>query len=84
MKAKIIKIGNSKGIRIPNELIKKYKLDQEVTLELKEDSIVLKPAEVDPRARWEEIYKKMDHTLTQEEKDWMDFGNEFDKEEWTW
>ena len=84
MKAKIIKIGNSKGIRIPNELIKKYKIDQEVTLELKEDSIVLKPAEVDPRAGWEEIYKKMDHTLTQEEKDWMDFGNEFDKEEWTW
>ena len=84
MKAKIIKIGNSTGIRIPNEIIKKYNLDQEVTLELNEDSIVLKPVKVDPRAGWEEIYKKMDHTLTQEEKDWMEFGNEFDKEDWTW
>ena len=84
MKAKIIKIGNSKGIRLPNEIIKKYNLDQEVTLELKEDSIILKPVEVDPRAGWEEKYKKMDHTLTQEDKDWMAFENEFDEEDWTW
>ena len=50
MKAKIIKIGNSKGIRIPNELIKEYMLDEEVTLELREDCIVITPVEVDPRA----------------------------------
>jgi antitoxin MazE len=84
MKAKIIKIGNSKGIRLPNEIIKKYNLDQEVTLELNEDSIALKPVEVDPRAGWEEIYKKMDHTFSQEDKEWMEFGNEFDLEDWTW
>ena len=47
MKAKIIKIGNSKGIRLPNELIKEYKLDEEVTLELREDCIVIKPVEVE-------------------------------------
>ncbi|MEI8142937.1 MAG: AbrB/MazE/SpoVT family DNA-binding domain-containing protein [Chitinophagia bacterium] len=84
MKAKIIKIGNSKGIRLPNELIKEYKLDEEVTLELREDCIVIKPVEVDPRAGWEAIYQKMDHTLTQEDKDWMAFENEFDEEDWTW
>jgi antitoxin MazE len=83
MKAKIIKIGNSKGIRIPNELIKSYNLDQEVTIELREDCIVLKPVEVDPRAGWEEIYKKMDHTLTQEDKDWLDFQDPI-PEDWTW
>ena len=83
MKAKIIKIGNSKGIRIPNELIKSYNLDQEVTIELREDCIVLKPVEVDPRAGWEEIYKKMDHTLTQEDKDWLDFQDQI-PEDWTW
>ena len=83
MKAKIIKIGNSKGIRIPNELIKSYNLDQEVTIELREDCIVLKPVEVDPRAGWEEIYKKMDHTLTQEDKDWLDFQYPI-PEDWTW
>ena len=83
MKAKIIKIGNSKGIRIPNELIKSYNLDQEVTIELREDCIVLKPVEVDPRAGWEEIYKKMDQTLTQEDKDWLDFQDPI-PEDWTW
>ncbi len=84
MKAKIIKIGNSKGIRLPNELIKEYKLDEEVILELREDCIVLKPVVKDPRAGWEEIYKNADNKLTQEEKDWMSFGNKFDEEEWTW
>ena len=84
MKAKIIKIGNSKGIRLPNELIKEYKLEEEVTIELREDCIVLKPVVIDPRAGWEEIYKKMDHTPTQEDKDWIEFGNKFDEEEWTW
>ena len=83
MKSKIIKIGNSKGIRIPNELIKSYNLDQEVTIELREDCIVLKPVEVDPRAGWEEIYKKMDHTLTQEDKDWLDFQDPI-PEDGTW
>ena len=84
MKAKIIKIGNSKGIRLPNELIKEYNLEEEVTIELREDCIVLKPVVVDPRTGWEEIYKKADNTLNQEEKDWLDFGNKFDEEEWTW
>lgn len=83
MKAKIIKIGNSKGIRLPIEIIKEYNLDEEVTLELREDCIVLKPVEVDPRAGWEEIYKKMDHTLTQEDKDWLDFEDPI-PEDWTW
>jgi hypothetical protein len=26
----------------------------------------------------------MDHTLSQEDKDWMEFENEFDEEDWTW
>ena len=84
MKAKIIKIGNSKGIRLPNELLKIYKLDQEVILELREDGILLKPVQVDPRADWEALYKKLDPTQNQEDKDWMSFGNKFDEEEWTW
>ncbi|MEY3874819.1 MAG: hypothetical protein RL363_1540 [Bacteroidota bacterium] len=83
MKAKIIKIGNSKGIRLPNELIKEYKLEEEVTIELREDCIVLKPVVIDPRAGWEEIYKKMDHTPTQEDKDWVNFEDDI-PEDWTW
>ncbi len=58
MKAKIIKIANSKDIRLHNEQIKEFKLDEEVTLKLREDCIVIKPVEVDPKAGCEEIYKK--------------------------
>lgn len=84
MKAKIIKIGNSKGIRLPNELIKEYQLDEEVILELREDCIVLKPITKDPRANWEELYKNAVNEINQEEKDLMNFSNKFDEEEWTW
>ena len=45
---------------MPNKLIKKYKLEEEVTIELREDYIVLKPVVIDPRADWEEIYKRLD------------------------
>ena len=83
MKAKIIKIGNSKGIRLPNELIKEYNLEEEVSIELREDCIVLKPVVIDPRAGWEEIYKKLYHTPTQEDKDWMNFEDDI-PEDWTW
>jgi antitoxin MazE len=48
MKAKIIQIGNSKGIRLPKSLIVDYKIDDEVILELRADCIVLKPVVKDP------------------------------------
>ncbi len=84
IKTKIIKIGNSKGIRLPKSIIKQYNFKEEVILEIKEDSLVIRSA-VYPRAGWdkkfEKMFKKGDDALLDSESlaesDW-------DKKEWKW
>ena len=84
LKAKIIRIGNSKGIRLPKSLIEQYDMKDEVLLETKKDEIVIRPLE-NPRAGWEKSFAAMrrrgdDVSLDKEtelEADW-------DEEEWHW
>ena len=58
MKSKIIKIGNSQGIRIPKMLIEQTGLMGEVEIEVDNNRLVIGPV-VRPRAEWEEAFKKM-------------------------
>lgn len=43
MKATIIKIGNSKGIRIPKNMLEESELGNEVDITLKNGSIIIAP-----------------------------------------
>lgn len=58
MEAQIINIGNSKGIRIPKTILKKYNIQDKINLILEEDFIVIKPIK-EPRKGWEEAFKEM-------------------------
>jgi len=58
MKVSIVKIGNSKGIRLSKTILEKYKLRDKVDLILEEDQIVIKPVSK-PRSGWEEAFKEM-------------------------
>lgn len=58
MQSTLIKIGNSKGVRIPASLLKEYDFGDEVILELQETGILIKPAKK-PRAGWGRAFKKM-------------------------
>lgn len=62
----IVKIGNSRGIRIPKNLLERYELGDKVELELKEDHILLKATPV-VREGWGNAFQKMaaqgDHEL---------------------
>lgn len=58
MQSTLIKIGNSKGVRIPASLLKEYDFEDEVILELTEEGILLKPAK-SPRKGWGAAFKKM-------------------------
>ncbi|OGU58697.1 MAG: MazE family transcriptional regulator [Ignavibacteria bacterium RBG_13_36_8] len=85
MKTKIIKIGNSRGIRIPKSLIDESGLDNEVELEVRDDEIIIKPVS-SRRVNWESAFKKMalnnddilfdSASLSQQAK--------WDEEEWEW
>jgi antitoxin MazE len=85
---KIIQIGNSKGIRIPKQVLEEFDLDEntEIELDSQDGKIILKPRNY-PRANWvsqfqeaKAIYEKPDL----ENDEFIELSNEFDKQEWTW
>ncbi len=70
MQTKLIEIGNSKGVRLPRKLIKKYHFHDRLTLEELNNGILIKSSVRDNRLSWEETYKEM----AKEQEDWSDFA----------
>ena len=69
--AKLIKIGNSQGIRIPKALILRYHLGESLVLEEKQDGILVRPKSPE-KLGWEETYQAM---LDSEKGGWDDWQN---------
>ena len=82
MKIGIIKVGNSKGIRIPKALLDACEIGDAVELEVIEGKLVLSPLK-NPREGWEESFKA-DPPDQDEGLLLGEFTNEFDDEEWEW
>ena len=85
MKTKVIKIGNSRGIRIPRHMLEESGLKNEVEIEVKDNKIVLKPVSK-VRENWDLAFQKMaenrDDVLLDESA--FNNTNTWDKEEWEW
>ena len=81
MKAQIIRIGNSQGVRIPKTLIEDGKLSGEVELELHEDGILIRSLRK-PRASWEAAFKAV--ADVDDDQPAGDVGTDFEKKEWQW
>ena len=62
MKIKIVRIGNSKGIRIPKVLLRQTGIDEEVSLEVKNNQIILTPVDHPARRGWSTAFAQM-HTV---------------------
>ena len=58
MTAKIIKIGNSRGLRIPKSVLIQYAIGENVELDLVEEGIMIRPKK-NPREGWEESAIRM-------------------------
>ena len=58
METSIIKIGNSKGLRLSKTILEKYNIKDKVELILEKGQIILKPITL-PRKNWEKEFKKM-------------------------
>ena len=59
MKTSIVQIGNSRGIRLPKTLLMLCHMTKEVILDIKGDSIVIRPAGKKSREGWDEAFKQM-------------------------
>jgi len=57
MKARIIQIGNSRGVRIPKKLLEQAHLTDEVQIEARAGEIVIRSRR--PREGWEEAFRDM-------------------------
>ena len=58
MKIAIIKIGNSKGLRLSKTILEKYNIKDKVGMILEKGQIVLRPIN-NPRENWEKAFEDM-------------------------
>ena len=82
MKAQIIQIGNSQGIRIPKVLLEESGIIGEVDLELHPDGILIRNAQK-PRAGWADAFKLMAENEDDEILDARS-STKFDRKGWQW
>lgn len=58
MQTKIVRIGNSKGLRLSKTILDKYNIHESVELVLKDEFIELRPIKKS-RSGWSEKFRKM-------------------------
>jgi antitoxin MazE len=80
MRTKLVKIGNSQGVRIPRALIEEAGLEGDLDLSLEYGSIVLRRAG-HPRDGWAGDMKRM-HEAGDDVMETV--GSEWDEQEWEW
>lgn len=84
MKARIVKIGNSRGFRIPKVLIEKAGLGEEVEIQVEGNRLIVRPTPR-PRTGWDAAFQKMadaaDDTLLDGE---VHVPTLWEEAEWEW
>lgn len=82
MKARIVQIGNSRGIPIPKAWLDQLGLGEEVEVAVQKDKLVIRRARR-PRQGWGEAFRSMaergDDRLLDEP-----VATKWDREEWDW
>ena len=81
MRAKLRKIGNSKGIQIPKAIIDEIGLGTEVELTVENRRLIVSPVS-GARNGWDEAFKELVPVVEQDIVNTIE--NEFDREEWAW
>lgn len=84
MKCSVVRIGNSRGIRIPKTILKQCNLEEAVDLEVEGDRLVIRPAKR-PRAGWAAAFQEMARRSDDVLIDGDSWGStDWDRTEWTW
>jgi len=68
---KVVRIGNSRGVRLPVPLLARYRIKTKVVAEQRPDGILLKPAK-DDRLSWADTARAMQSALAKHGDDFAD------------
>jgi antitoxin MazE len=81
---RLVRIGNSRGLRIPKPLIEQAGLGDEVDLLVQNDMLIIRSAHR-PRAGWAKAFSDMhEHGDDQMLDPHGSSASAFDRKEWTW
>jgi antitoxin MazE len=84
MRASIIQIGNSRGLRIPRTILEQAGLRKDVEIEAHRSYIVVR-APKNPREGWEDAFRRMAQAADDVLLDADALApTKFDETEWTW
>jgi len=83
MLTRIVRIGNSQGVRIPRLLLEQTGLAGEVEIEAQDGRIVIRKRDP-PRQGWEESFKRMSEAGDDLPLDTDTLQTRWDQEEWEW
>ena len=82
MEISVIRIGNSKGIRLPKAVLQQLSIEDKLEMEVHEKEIVLKPVRTQARRGWREAFEKM-HDYGEDELLLPD-SEEEEQFDWEW
>jgi antitoxin MazE len=82
IKTRIVKVGNSQGIRIPKSLLEQSGLKTEVVIEVKGDALIIRNAQ-SPRENWDLAFRAMAERGDDRLLD-APTVTEWEEEEWDW
>lgn len=82
MKSRIVRIGNSQGVRLPRPLLEQAGLGDDVVLRASPGRIVIEAARA-PRAGWASAARAM-HAGADDQLLGAPAPTRFDREEWEW
>ena len=84
MKSRIVKIGNSRGLRIPKPLLEQTGLGDEVEIEIEENRLVISPIQP-ARAGWDAAFEEMSRRGADSLLDGdVQPPSKWDEDEWEW
>jgi len=82
MKAKLVQIGNSRGIRLPKPMIEEARLNDEVDIHVREGAIII-TSSPNARSGWAESAKQL-HDRKEDGLLDDSTATTFDETEWKW
>ena len=85
MKVNVVRIGNSRGIRIPKTILDQCRVTDAMELEVQGNQLLLRPA-TGPRAGWDDAFRRMHHQGDDQllDQDHAEVATSWDRTEWQW